>query len=138
VLRRGWSVVIAVGLVPLGFAIGVLGTFVHSATIRPLGLPLPVGLAVALASEAALLLAGGAALGNRWGTAIPALTWTLTVLMFTLPRPEGDLIVAANLLGYAFLLLGTVLAGLVVSLVPLVTADQRDAARAGPPVVSGR
>jgi hypothetical protein len=118
-------VVIAVGLVPLGVAVGVLGAFVHAATVRPLGLPLPVGLAVALAAEAALLLAGCAALGNRWGAAIPAVTWTLTVLMLTLPRPEGDLIVAANLVGYAFLLLGTVLAGLVVSLVPLVTGDHR-------------
>jgi flavin reductase (DIM6/NTAB) family NADH-FMN oxidoreductase RutF len=123
VLRRGTFVVIAAVLIPLGVAVATLGALVHPATVHLAGVPLPAGLVIAMAAEATLLLAGGTALGSRWGAALPAGTWLLTVLALSLPRPEGDLIIAANPAGYAFLLLGTVVAGLSVSLVPVLTLD---------------
>jgi len=125
VLRRAWSVVIVAGLVPLGVAVAALGAVVHPVTVELIGVPLPIGLAIALTAETALLVAGGAAVGSRWGAAIPALAWLLTVLVCSVPRPEGDLLVAANAAGYAFLLLGTVVAGLAVSIVPLVAMGRR-------------
>jgi hypothetical protein len=120
VVRRGWSVVIAAGLVPLAVAVAALGAVVHPTTVELVGVPLPIGMLIALVAETALLLAGGAALGSRWGAAVPALAWLATVLVCSVPRPEGDLLVAANPAGYSFLLLGTATAGLAVSVVPLV------------------
>jgi hypothetical protein len=116
-------VVVGVGLVPLGGAVAALGAVVHPATVDLLGVPLPVGLAIALTAEAALLLGGAAAVGSRWGAAVPAVAWLLVVFGLSVPRPEGDLIVAANPAGYAFLLLGAMIAAVGVGVVPLVAMD---------------
>lgn len=38
---------------------------------------------------------------------VPALTWLTTSMLLAAQRPEGDLVIAANAKGIAFLLLGT-------------------------------
>ena len=66
-------------------------------------------------AAAAYLLAGWL-LRNRLAVLAPGAGWLVPVLVLSVPRPEGDLVVAANLAGYVFLLGGSVLIGLGVAL----------------------
>jgi hypothetical protein len=82
------------------------------------------GLALGLAGGAAAVLA----LPPRWwGRLAFAGGWVLTVGYLTVPRPEGDYVIASDPAGYA-LLAGT----LALMLVAIVTV------RAGPAKSSGR
>lgn len=94
-----------------GVLAGVLGSFVHP--VRTAGLP--GGLMVALALCAAVFVAAGLLAGARTGAAAAAAGWLLPVLLFSAPRPEGDLVVPGTAAGYAWLLGGTVVAALAVA-----------------------
>jgi N-acetyl-1-D-myo-inositol-2-amino-2-deoxy-alpha-D-glucopyranoside deacetylase len=111
-----------------GAAAGVLGSFVHPATAWGV----PVGLLCALALSAAVLVAAGLAVGSRSGAAATAAGWLLPVLLFSSPRPEGDLVVPGDALGYAWLFGGIVVAGLAVAWPyrPYVRSDVRPASSA--------
>ena len=98
---------LAVAAVAAGAAAGVLGSFVHP--LRLLGVP--VGLAVGLALTGAVVAGAGAATAGRGGAAAAGVGWLLPVLALSAPRPEGDLVVAGNPLGYAWLLGGLVVVG---------------------------
>lgn len=95
----------------LGAVGGVLGSFVHP--LRPGGLPL--GLLGALALTAAGCAAARLLAGSRSGGAAAALGWLAPVLLLSAPRPEGDLVVPGTGAGYAWLVGGTVVAGLAVA-----------------------
>jgi Family of unknown function (DUF6113) len=75
----------------------------------------PVGLVVGLALSLAVFAFAGLAARSRSGAAAAAAGWLLVVLALSVRRPEGDLVVPGTALGYAWLLGGTVLAGLAVS-----------------------
>lgn len=95
----------------LGIGVGLLGAFVHAISVRALGIALPVGLLPALAGHGALLVGTGILLRSRLVLMAPAGGWALGVFPLAVPRPEGDLVVAATLPGYVFLLGGAVLIG---------------------------
>jgi hypothetical protein len=99
-------------LAALGAATGILGAFVHDVSYELLGIGLPVGLFLALALAAVGYLLAGWVLRNRLAVLAPGLGWLVPALAMAVPRPEGDLVVAANAAGYAFLLGGSVLIGL--------------------------
>ena len=86
---------------------GFLGSFVHSLT----SYGVPVGLITALALSLSIFVTAGIASGSRLGAGLAAAGWLLTVLLLTVRRPEGDLIIAGTLLGYAWLIAGMVVAG---------------------------
>lgn len=95
----------------LGIGVGLLGALAHSMSVRMLGLSLPVGLLPALAGLAGLLVGTGTILRSRLVLLAPAAGWALAVFPLAVPRPEGDLVVAASASGYVFLLGGAVLIG---------------------------
>jgi len=99
-----------------GLLLGAVGSFAQAIRLDVAGAELPVGLAVVLAANAAVFLGGARLLGGRLGAAAPALGWFVAVLLFSARRPEGDLVLPADAGSYAYLLLGTVLAGLAVGL----------------------
>lgn len=103
-LRHGLALV-------LGAVAGILGSFVHAQRVAGL----PGGLLAALALSAAVFVAAGLLVAARSGAAAAAAGWFLVVLLLSAPRPEGDLVVAGNALGYGWLLGGTVVAGLAVA-----------------------
>jgi N-acetyl-1-D-myo-inositol-2-amino-2-deoxy-alpha-D-glucopyranoside deacetylase len=112
----------------VGVVAGVLGSFVHPLVAGGV----PVGLLCAYALSGAVFVAAGLAVRARSGAAVAAAGWLLPVLLFSSPRPEGDLVVAGDALGYAWLLGGVVVAGLAIAW-PYRPSDVRSAssARAG-------
>lgn len=94
-----------------GVVAGLLGSFVHP--LRTVGLP--GGLLCALALSGAVLVTAGLLVGARSGAAAAAAGWFLAVLLLSTQRPEGDLVVAGNTMGYAWLLGGTLVAGLAIA-----------------------
>ncbi len=105
---RVLAVVVAGGL---GIGVGLLGAFVHSMSVRMLGVSAPLGLLPALGGIGALLVTTGTVLRSRLPLLAPAAGWALAVFPMAVPRPEGDLVVAATAAGYLFLLGGAVLIG---------------------------
>ena len=112
----------------MGIAAGVLGSFVHPV----IAWHLPVGLLCALALSGAVFVAAGLAVRSRSGAAAAAAGWLLPVLLFSSPRPEGDLVVPGDALGYAWLFGGVVVAGLAIAwpYAPYSPPDVRSASSA--------
>lgn len=93
-----------------GALTGLAGSFAHP--LRLAGLP--VGLGIGLLLTAAVLAAVRTASGARSAVGVAALGWCGPVLVLSAPRPEGDLVIPATALGYAWLLGGLVLAAVAV------------------------
>jgi len=91
-----------------GVTAGVLGSFTFAYTSGPL----PVGLLVALCLCLAAFVASGLLLRSRAAAVVAAGGWLVSVGLLSMQRPEGDLIVPATTLGYCWLLVGTLVAGL--------------------------
>lgn len=81
--------------------------------LRVGGVPVPVGLVLALATVP-LCRAGGRVLGSRWGAAGPGVLWLAVAVALSGRRREGDLVVTGSLLGLGFLVLGMLGAAVVV------------------------
>ena len=108
---RAARVLLHIVLLAAGFAVGVLGSFVHAATL----VGAPVGLLCAYALTAAVIVVSRLVTGARSGAAAAAAGWMGALLLLSAPRPEGDLVVAGDLLGYAWLVGGLVVATLAVA-----------------------
>jgi hypothetical protein len=91
-----------------GVTAGVLGSF----TFAYMRGPLPVGLLVALCLCLAAFVASGLLLRSRAAAVVATSGWLVSVGLLSMQRPEGDLIVPATTLGYCWLLVGTLVAGL--------------------------
>jgi hypothetical protein len=94
-----------------GLGAGLLGSFVHATT----SYGVPVGLLAGLGLSLAVFVTAGLATRSRGPVAAAAAGWVAVVLLLSLRRPEGDLVVPGTLLGYVWLLGGTLLAGAAVS-----------------------
>lgn len=116
-----------------GVLLGTAGSFAQAIRLDVVGVKLPVGLVAVLAANAAVFLGGARLLGRRLGAAAPALGWFVAVLLLSSRRPEGDLVLPADAGSYAYLLLGTIVAGLAVGL-PAGTGSRP---RRPPPVRTG-
>ncbi|HSK27672.1 MAG TPA: DUF6113 family protein [Jiangellales bacterium] len=101
-------------LVPVAVAAAVCACFTHAGTVTLATLRLPAGLLVALAGSAGVLALGTLLARSRWGSGAVATAWVLTVVLLSLPRPEGDVVVAGDVVGLTFLGVGVALAGLAV------------------------
>lgn len=115
-MRRVGRAVLLVLLAGVGGLVGVVGSFVHDASVELVGVGVPVGLVVALGMVGAVQLLAGWSLRSRFAVLAPGAGWLLLVLRLGIPRPEGDLVVAAGVAGYVFLLGGSVLIGLGIAL----------------------
>jgi hypothetical protein len=116
VLSRAVRVVTTLILAELGVLVGVAGAFVHNVTVTLGGLALPAGLFAALGAVAGALVIARRVSAGRLGAAVTAATWLLTVLLLSIPRPEGDLVIADGVAGYTFLWGGAILAAVIVTL----------------------
>lgn len=94
-----------------GLVGGLLGSFVHSFTWYAV----PVGLGTALALTLSIFTTARIATRSRLGAAVAVASWLVPVLVLTVRRAEGDLIIAGTALGYAWLVGGTLLAGCAVA-----------------------
>jgi hypothetical protein len=94
-----------------GVATGLIGSFAHA--IRAYGVP--VGLLAGVLLTLAVCATAGLATGSRGPAACAAMGWVSIVFLLSTRRPEGDLVVPGSLLGYTWLLGGTLVAGAAVS-----------------------
>ncbi|GAA2924814.1 hypothetical protein GCM10020221_21010 [Streptomyces thioluteus] len=91
------------GLVVLGFLVGVAGSLVQAGWS-------PGGLLLALLGVAGLCYGGAVVTGGRSGGAAAGIGWLIAVLLLSLNRPEGDFLFEAGIGSYVFLLGGMVIA----------------------------
>ena len=87
-----------------GAAAGVLGSFVHP--LRWHGLP--YGLVLGLALTFSVVVTAGLLTRSRSAAAAAGLGWLVATVTLSVQRREGDLVVPATSLGYAWLLGGLV------------------------------
>lgn len=99
----------------LSLLFAVWGAFL--VPLRVFGVLCPVSLVLAAVGNYALGCAG-ARLHGRLGAAVPGVLWFLVAAVLQSRRPEGDLVVVANVVGLLFLLVGTVAAAVPVGLAP--------------------
>ena len=99
----------------LSLLFAVWGAFL--VPLRVFGVLFPASLVLAGAGNYVLGLAGSR-LHGRLGAAVPGVLWFVVASVLQSRRPEGDLVVVANLVGLLFLLVGTVGAAVPVGLAP--------------------
>jgi hypothetical protein len=116
----------AVGLVALGFLVGAGGSFLQARTVG-LGLRWPVGAVFAVVVLGAVAFSAGLVTRSRLGLGMVTVGWVISVLVLTAARPEGDVIIAADLPGYGYLFGGVV----VLALLSLVSYSAVAAPAAG-------
>jgi uncharacterized protein DUF6113 len=90
-----------------GAAAGVAGSFRYAWTARGL----PLGLLTALLLTVAVIATVGLASRGRLAPAVAAVAWVVVVVLLSVRRPEGDLVVTGTALGSLWLLAGSLLAG---------------------------
>jgi hypothetical protein len=116
----------AVGGVALGFLVGAGGSFFQAHTVR-LGIRWPVGALFSLLVLGALAFSAALLARSRIGLGMVTAGWLLGVFVFTYGRPEGDVIIAADLPGYLYLFGGVIvlaaLATLPYSAIPAASSE---------------
>ncbi len=110
-----------------GAAAGLLGSFTFAYTAGSL----PVGLLVALCLCLAVFVTAGLALRSRGAAAVAAAGWLVMVGLMSMQRAEGDLVVPATSLGYSWLLVGTLVAGVSLA-VPYAALSARPSGTGAP------
>lgn len=104
-----------VAVVLLGVAVGVLGSVVHRMTVDLGGYPWPGGLVLSLVTVVLVAVACGQLV--RVGAAWFGLGWTLVLLLQQL-QPSGSYLVAADVLGWSWMIGGLGVSAAVVLLAP--------------------
>jgi hypothetical protein len=117
---RQWHDAVVTGtaygvLFVLGAVYGVVSGLEHSWDVGDPVPPIPIVLSLVLF---VLLYGAGRLMGTKAGAFVPGVGWMVAALIFTLKRPEGDLIVAANGPGYWYLGCGAVALVVAVLLTP--------------------
>lgn len=96
---------VAAGAV-LGAVLAVFAVAVHRIGWRVGGVLVPWGLALAVSTPVVCGVAAGLLVGKRAGRVAFGAGWLATIVVLMLGRPEGDVVIAPDWLGWAFLVLG--------------------------------
>ncbi|GAA1278022.1 hypothetical protein GCM10009677_35280 [Sphaerisporangium rubeum] len=102
----------------LGVVFGAVAGLEHSwdrGGSVPLVPLVPIGLCVVLFG---LLYGAGRLMSSKLGAFVPGMGWMLVALLFSVQRPEGDLVIAANPAGYWYLAAGALALVAAVLLIP--------------------
>jgi hypothetical protein len=100
----------AAALALLGLLVGSGGAFLQAYTVR-LGTRLPAGTVFALLVLGAVAFSAALVARSKLGLGVVAVGWLTSVIVFTYGRPEGDVVIAADLPGYTYLFGGVVVLG---------------------------
>ena len=99
---------VAVGVLISLFSVGLAVVEAFLVPLRIGTVPLPLSVLLAVAGNAGLTKLAVRQTGSIvWGVLQPVL-WLLVIVVLSLPRPEGDLIVPGSLTGLVFLFAGAV------------------------------
>jgi hypothetical protein len=133
--RGGQALVIAdiVVLSLLSAVLGVLGSFLSPAMPEVVGVPIPVGVLVAVVGNLGLGVLGARGTGSRLAPVFTGLVWLAIAIVLGTQRTEGDLIVTGSGRGVLFLLLGTAAAAIAIGVSPAPARPTPAATSAGTP-----
>jgi len=122
-----------------GAAIGVLFTVAHRATTPILGIDVPYGIVLGLASAIAFLAAMRLLWDTRWPTVGGAVGLVAAILVLSFTGPGGSVIVTDDAYGWTWLALTPVAAALAIAWprMPLRRHAARPAASAGGDTIGG-
>jgi Family of unknown function (DUF6113) len=124
--------VLRVGLLAAAaVVVAVCGAFVHTATVRPAGVPVPYGLVLALLGVAALLVLAQLSARSRIGKGAVAAGWLVPVVLMSQPSRAGDVVIAGDIRGLVYLFGGVILIGVAVGLPNLRRSDNGADGRVG-------
>jgi hypothetical protein len=99
----------------LGAVLGVVAGFEHAWYV---GGSVPVAAVLWLAVLFAVPYGLGRLMKGKLAAAAPAVGWGVVSALFAGQRPEGDLVIAADMAGYAYLYGGMIVVAVAVVLVP--------------------
>jgi hypothetical protein len=99
------------GALVCGLLAGCAGSFLQEGVLRVAGTALPVGVVAALALTVCVVAGAGRRLASRTGAAAALAGWMVATIAVSLPRPEGDVVVAADVAGFVWLYGGALLGG---------------------------
>ncbi len=125
----------AVGLVALGFVIGVAGAFVQAhRLLLPVGdLALPWGVPLVWVALLAAVRAGAWAMHSRWGSWGVLVGWLGATVLLAAESPSGDLALAAGTRQMVYLFGGVVLGSAAATLPVRPPSDATAGQAAGNP-----
>jgi hypothetical protein len=102
------AVRVAVGVLISVFAVGLALVEAFLVPLRLGTVPLPISVLLAVAGNAGLTKLAVRQTGSiAWGVLQPVL-WLLVIIVLSVPRPEGDLVVPGSATGLVFLFAGAV------------------------------
>lgn len=107
----------------VGYELGLLGGFLALSSPELLGVPIPVGILIAVIGNVALGIWVVRVTRIRLALAAPVIGWVLAAFPLSVSRREGDLVLTADHRASAFLLLGA--AAWVVAVVAVGALDRR-------------
>lgn len=100
--RRALEPLAWVAALAAGVAAGVLGSFVHATGWGAV----PVGQVAGLALTGSVVMLARLAGPGRTHSVLASAGWLAAVVVLSMPRPEGDLVVPATGAGYSWIVLG--------------------------------
>ncbi|QKG21809.1 DUF6113 family protein [Actinomadura verrucosospora] len=98
----------------LGGVFGLVGSYAQQWTAGKV----PVTSIVLVLLVYAMARLAGWGMGGKIGAAVPAVVWGVVVIVMSMQRAEGDLVVPGTLAGYVYIVGGMVAAGIAVARVP--------------------
>ncbi|MHB1614199.1 MAG: DUF6113 family protein [Actinomycetes bacterium] len=94
-----------------GLLTGIAGSFFQAATVTVGDVGLPLGLVVSLLASGLAFGIPGLVRHRRISSALALAAWLVAVIVLSLPRAEGDLVLTAGTMSYAWLFGGTLIGG---------------------------
>ena len=85
----------------------------------------PIAVLVAIASNIVLPLIARNLVGSTLAAALPLIVWIVVVVVLSLPRPEGDVLLPGGKGGQLAVSYGVVLTGVVAGMVTLTLSNPR-------------
>lgn len=111
-------------LVVLGGLLGLVGTFAHSMLNLVLSddggtfSRLPIGALLVIIATAAVCWLAGMGMRSRMGAALIGVPWLVVSYLFSMPKAEGDVVVAGDFAGGLYLYGGLILVAIAIMVVP--------------------
>lgn len=106
-------------LIVLAVFLAIVGAFYCPEDVHVLGIPLPLGVLVAVLGNLALGFGGAWGTGSRVTPGLTGLAWFVVAFLLGTTRPEGDVVVpGSGWHGIAFLFLGAGAAAVAIGLGP--------------------
>ena len=97
---------------------------------------IPIAVVVAIAGNIAVALIARSLTSSTWVASLPLVVWIAAVIVLSLPRPEGDVLLPGGKTGQTAVSYGVVLAGVLTGILTLALSSPQRRALVGREVSS--